>query len=377
MHNEPSTSPREGAVSRHTVAPLTPATLRALVTGAGRELRWGLPGVSREVRGWRSLAAQIPDPILRADALASLSDKRYYTDGAALFWTLPSRRVDELLALLVAYQTIANYLDYASERGATSRGASGGSLMLALVDAVDVEAPLHDYYADHPWHDDGGYLRALVLRSRQACLSLPHYQRIRPLLIREAQRADALELCHDPDPQRRDLALKTLAAREFASVRDARWFELAGSATSLLAVIVLLALAADETSADHDLHQALDVYCPWVGILSLMLDSYIDKAEDSTTGGWSAVAYYPDAQTAQRRIAELMSRTLRDAARLRHGPRHVLIISMMIAMYLSSDSAVSGSIGPSARELRRAGGPLTTALVPVLRCWRIMYRQRA
>jgi tetraprenyl-beta-curcumene synthase len=358
------------------VAPLSLGNLRAVGAGAARELRWGLLGVRSEMRHWRALAAQIPDPVLRADALGSLADKRYYVDGAALFWILPSRRVDELLGLLVAFQTISNYLDYASERGADHRGASAGSLMLALVDAVDIDEPLHDYYADHPWTDDGGYLRALVLRCRRACITLPRYEEARPLLNREARRGYALELCHDPNPLRRDEGLQKFAAREFGAVADAAWFELACAPTSLLSVIVLLALAADEASTDDDLRAALDVYNPWVGALSLALDSYIDQADDAETGDWSAIAYHPNSQVAQQRIATLIDRALREAATLRHGQRHVVIIAAMIAMYLTSDSATSGPIAASTRRLRQTGGTLTAMLIPLLRCWRILYRQR-
>jgi tetraprenyl-beta-curcumene synthase len=358
-------------------ASLTRGAARAIAAAAVRELRWGLTAVSREVGHWRGLATRIPDPVLRADALMSLADKRYYLDGAALFWTLPSRRDHELLALLVAYQTIANYLDYASERGADQRGGSAGSLMLALVDAIDIDEPLHDYYADHPWTDDGGYLRALVLRCRTACAMLPLYQAARPMLILEARRGIALELCHDPDPRRRDEALTAFAARDFDPVPGASWFELAGAATSLLAVIVLLALAADETSTADDLHAALEVYSPWVGTLSLMLDSYIDQTQDAVTGSWSAIAYYPDAPTAQRRIAEITDRVLRDVTRLRHGRRHTVIVSAMIAMYLTSDSATSEPTAQDTERLRRSGGALTRTLIPFLRCWRLLYRQRA
>ncbi len=375
MYTNMRTSWAAGRRTHNRAAPLDRATVRALGTGAARELRWGLRGVSREVHQWHVLATRIPDPALRADALGSLADKRYYIDGAALFWTLPSCRADELLSLLVAYQTIANYLDYASERGTEHRGASAGSLMLALVDAVDVDAPPQDYYADHPWTDDGGYLRQLVLSCRSACANLPRYEQARPLLIREARRGHALELSHDPDPIRRDEALKRFAAEEFGSMPDASWFELAGSATSLLAVLVLLALAADSTSTDNDLDTAVDLYRPWVGTLSLMLDSYVDQADDADTGSWSAVAYYPDQQTAHRRIEGLMDRALRDAAQLRHGPRHVLIIATMIAMYLTSDGATSEAAALSTRRLRRAGGPLTEMLVPFLHCWRMLYKQ--
>lgn len=376
MHKRSRTSQVDAAACRHAVAPLHRATVRALALGAGRELGWGLVGVSREVRRWRALAAEIPDQALRADAVSSLDDKRYYTDGAALFWILPSRRSHELLALLVAYQTIANYLDYASERGAAARGGVGGSLMLALVDAVDIDQPIRDYYADHPWRDDGGYLRQLVLRCRHACAGLPRYREAQPLLVREARSAHTLELCHDPDQERRDAALERLAVEEIGMVPGASWFEVAGSATSLLAVIALLALAADLTITERDLNAARDLYSPWIGSLSLMLDSYIDQVDDAVTGDWSAVAYYASAQVAEQRVAELMRRSLRGAADLRYGERHVLVIAMMIAMYLSSDSATTGPLAPSTRELRRAGGSLTMALVPVLRAWRVLYEQR-
>jgi hypothetical protein len=207
-------------------------------------------------------------------------------------------------------------------------------------------------------------------------MQLPRYRDARPLLVREARRGRALELGHDPDPRRRDEALRLFADREFGSVAAASWFELAGNATSLLGVLALLALAGDESSTDEDLHSALELYCPWVGALSTMLDSYIDQAHDAQTGSWSAIAYYPDLQFAQGRITLLMSRVLRDAERLRHGPRHTLIVAMMIAMFLTSDSATSAPLVESTRQLRRAGGPLTRVLVPVLRCWRVLYQQR-
>jgi tetraprenyl-beta-curcumene synthase len=350
--------------------------LRAVATGAGRELRWGLTGVSRELHRWRALAQQIPDPTLRADALGALADKRYYTDGAALFWILSARRSTDLLSLLAAYQTIANYLDYASERGAVTRGACGGNLMLALVDAVDPGAPPRDYYANHPWGDDGGYLRELVLACQRRCQKLPAFTEARPLVLREARRAEALELCHEPNPARRDAALSALATREFPPAGDVAWYEQAGSATSLLAVIVLLALAADQDTTIADLRAAAAVYSPWVGALSLVLDSYVDQVADAETGDWSFLAYYEDQPAAAARIAEIMTRALRDVARLRHGPRHLLIVSMMIAMYLTSDGARAPQLANSTRDLRATAGPLTRALIPALSMWRSAYRQR-
>jgi tetraprenyl-beta-curcumene synthase len=376
MNDYRSTLRWRSAVKADGTAGLSPGVLAALVVAVGRELRWGVRGVSRELRHWKALAEQIPDPRLRADAVGSLEDKRYYTEGAGMFWILPARRSPELLVLLVAYQTIANYIDYASERGAAHRGGPAGGLLRALVDAVDPDAPLDDYYAGHPWSDDGGYLAALVLRCRTACAALPRYHVARPLLLREARRAIALELCHDPDDLRRDAALRALALREFRPADDVTWFEQAGSATSLLGVIVLLALAAEPVGDDHEFDAVIDAYIPWVGTLSLMLDSYIDQDDDARTASWSAVAYYPDPDAACARIAVLIRRVLADASRLPRGDRHVVIVSAMLAMYLTSDRATAGSMRGATPALLGASGQLTRRLVPVVRAWRLFYRQR-
>ena len=52
----------------------------------------GTGAVAREVRLWRARASEIPDPLLRRDALSALTRKRGHTDGAALLWTIPEVR---------------------------------------------------------------------------------------------------------------------------------------------------------------------------------------------------------------------------------------------------------------------------------------------
>ena len=150
--------------------------LRALAGAATRELLWGSREVSREVERWRARAASIPDDALRHDALAALEHKRANIDGAALFWTLPRVRSRELLRLLVAYEILADYLDCTSERAADVGTANGRQLHRALIEALDPDLRLSDYYRYHPWARDGGYVRALVGTCRQICARLPSYQ---------------------------------------------------------------------------------------------------------------------------------------------------------------------------------------------------------
>ncbi|HEX2161499.1 MAG TPA: DUF2600 family protein [Thermoleophilaceae bacterium] len=355
--------------------PLTSGQVRALFAAAVRELVWGLPEAARATRRWRALAETIPDEPIREDALYSLTHKRGHADGAALFSALPQRRNTVLLHLLVAYETIWDFLDNVSERHTTE--ANGRELHLALVDALDPERPLADYYRHHPWENDGGYLRALVEFCRRSCEELPSYGRVRLLLIQESWRAQVLALNHLTDDQNRDAALRRWAAVECPGAYGATWFELSGAASASMVVHALLAIAAEANATDRDISAIYAVYWPWISLATTMLDSYVDQAEDRASGDHSYISHYPDHDCAVRRLCHCIAHAARDALQLPNGNRHAVIVGAMVAMYLSKDSARASDLRRSTRTLVRAGGSLVRVLLPLLRLWRIAYSQRS
>jgi len=357
-------------------AALSAGQSRALATSATRELGWGLRAVRAEFAGWRTRALAIPDPLIRRHALEALGDERPLLDGAALFWILPDRRRPELLRLLVAFQTLANFHDHTSERAGRGAGASPGSSMRAFLEVVDVDRPLTSYYGDGPAAPDGGYLHALAQTCRVGCATLPHYREARGLLVQQARRARSLDLEHDRDPRRRADRLKRLAAREFGAVTEPAWWELTAGASSLLTAIVLLALAADEHTDDDDLRRAVGAYT-WVASVSSLLDNYIDQVEDATSGAHNYFACYPTSEVAVDRIAVLIDRALPEVGALRNGKRHLVIVASMTAMYLTTERARSRPLRSSTEALAASGGTLTGLLIPIVRAWRIACRQHA
>ncbi len=74
--------------SRHDVAPLTLSQMRTLGAAVARELLWAEPIVRRELRTWRTRAAEISDEGLRRDAISAIDGKRENVHGATLFCTL-------------------------------------------------------------------------------------------------------------------------------------------------------------------------------------------------------------------------------------------------------------------------------------------------
>ena len=201
---------------------------------------------------------------------------------------------------------------------------------------------------------------------------------IRPLLVREAIRAQVLAINHDLDSALRDTDLRKWAAETFPATSDATWFELTGAASASLTVHALLALGAEPDCGEgHHLAQTCGAYFPWISTATTMLDSYVDQAEDVANGDHSYVSHYPTPQLAAARIRELVERSLIEARALRDGERHVVIVACMVAMYLSKDSAHTEALSETTRSFVCAGGSLTRLLLPILRLWRIANAQQS
>jgi tetraprenyl-beta-curcumene synthase len=375
-----------------------------LARSTGRELIWGLRGVSREVAGWRERASAIPDRQLRADALAALDQKRGSIDGAALFWILPKKRNRDLLGALVAYEVLADYLDCVSERGAERGIENGRQLHLALVEAVDLSPPtpeISDYYRYHSSREDGGYAAALVSQCRSGCEQLSSYQAVKPFLMRAAAHSGVLGLNHEPDPARREAVLKEWADDQIPAhpgvlqtrdvptrgqargPSDERWYERSAGSSAWVTVLAMLALAAEPRRAvggsvqDEQVARTYDAYVRSIAPAGAMLDSFADILEDAASGDHSYIAHYPSMDVATERIGELVRRSRSEARALPGGARHSVVLSSMVAFFLSKDSVRAPELRASARELRRAGGPLVALLLPVLRLWRTAYGQRS
>ncbi len=358
-------------------APLSRRQIAALTAAAGRELIWGLRLVSREVEHWSTLAALIPDRVLREDAEAAILRKRANIDGAALFWTLPRTRSPVLLRLLVAYEILADYLDCTSERGANVGIANGLHLHRALIDALNPATALADYYRYHPWSDDGGYLTTLLQTCREACVLLPSYEAVKPGILHAAGLTQVLGLNHELDPERRDAALEQWATTHFPLASGLSWWEWTGGASAWLTILALLAQAAEPGCTAEQARAVHAAYLPWISLTGTMLDSYGDMAEDSAAGDHSYIAHYPSLATATQRISALIERSLQETQCLTNNYRHIVIFSCMVAMYLSKDNARTPQLRDTTRELALAGGSLTRSLLPVLRAWRHFYKQRS
>lgn len=331
----------------------------ALVRANARFWPTVFPEVRRELREWDRRAQAIPDPTLRALALAKLRHERFNTEVAATLATLvpPVRRRDAIEAI-VALEVMYDYLDGVSERPGPDPLADGRHLYRAFTDVVVPRGPLADHYRHHPQRHDGGYLAALTSTARRALWSLPAAPVVAPVAHAVLSRCG--------EAQTRTHAIARLGAGQLMAWASAqpesgrlRWSEVAaGAAASVLAGHALVALAAEPATAAADAERVAAAYFATCALTTL-LDSLIDADADAATGAHPYLAYYASEEEATERLGVLAREAVAAVDGLPRAPHHLMTMAGAVAFYLSAP----GARGP---ERRRLTAPVVRELRPLL-----------
>lgn len=313
------------------------------------------PRVVREVRHRRTLATRIPDPALRRLALQALDGKRGNLEGAAAFAALvPAATLPLIVKALVACQAICDYLDLLSEQPNRDPVANGYRLHEALIVATARGEPHRDYYTYHPHGDDGGYLGALVDALRAELSALPSISSVSEPMGRATERIAVYQSFNHGDAHGSYEAFERWATQAAPRYVGLRPWESAAAAGSTLAVLALIASAADPMLRPSTAAEIEDAYFPWIGSLHTLLDSLVDRDEDIAACGRALVGYYFSPADAAGRMRTIAREALRRAAALPSGRSHALIVAAMTSFYIcelrGSQSPHARLIGPSVLE---------------------------
>lgn len=339
------------------------ATLKTLATLSdyGASI---VPRARREIRRWAAAAAAIPDPVLRTHATHAIRvDSRNAEAVAALAATAPRRQRRTTVKLLVAYQVLVDYVDTVGERVCATELRRGLEIGVALVAAIGTPAsPLRlDSLGD-----DGGYLVDLITACRSRLWQLPSAAVVAPEARGAAVRCgQALAHTHAAGALGATDGLRRWTA---AQPRTAGygWWEVAAGGNSSIAILALLASAADPATTRHDAAALAAAYWPHLCVMSTMLDSLVDFERDATTGDFSFVSHYADDAAVRDGLIEATARSLLTATPLRHSRIHTMIVWGIAGYYASS--ATPGSLAECvAPSLVATLGPLSTPIIVALR----------
>lgn len=322
---------------------------------------------------WRRRARSIPDPVLRRLALEAVA-KSGNIEGAAAFSAFaPWRHRGAAVRAASAFQCAYNLLDLLGEQPSADPVLDGRRLHESLVYAVGVgedSIDRRDWYEHHPQHDDGGYLDAILDECRRAFAELPSHAIVGPWIRASAERIVAFQSLNLSEAQGDHDGLEQWALRATPAGSGLRWWETAAAAGSSLEVHALIAAAASPRLSDDEARALARAYFPWIGCLHSLLDNLIDKHEDEAAGHRSLLEYY-DPPRAAERLGELAARARLAADNLPNKGRHGVMLSAMVANYLSTPEAREGQLRPAREAVIAATGPLVRPAMAVFEIRRL------
>jgi tetraprenyl-beta-curcumene synthase len=314
-----------------------------------------VPRAGRELTAIRLRAAQIPDLALREQALASIDGKAYHVQGGCILATfMQGSAARRYVAIVAALETIYDYLDNLCDRLPGVSQQAYATLHGALIDALDDRRTPGDYYRDGPPGDDGGYLRSLVDAARAGLRELPNYPAVRDQLVEIASFYADLQVVKHGPAGTREVACDAWYARNQERFPGLAWWEFAAACGSSLPVFALIALASRERLDPAEIDATVKAYFPGVSAIHILLDYFIDQAEDREHGELNFVACYASSAEAVTRLRRLLTSTLARLRTLAGAAHHRFLVEAMCVFYLTHPKVFEQRLDDESAAVLRA-----------------------
>jgi tetraprenyl-beta-curcumene synthase len=345
-----------GWAVRHVLG--SPARLKFLAAeGLGvpirllRFLRRIVPLASAQLDAIRKKADAIPDEALRREALSSVDGKAYHVAGACILATfLPDGKAQRYVSIVAPLESIYDYLDNLCDRHPDVAIEAYPILHQAIADALDPSTEPRNYYAMGPAGDDGGYLRWLVTRSQDGIRAIAGYERLLPHFREAAGLYAEMQTYKHYPAGAREAALVAWYERRGQRL-DLEWQEFACAAGSQFQVYApLYELLAGRSGA---IDAAYDAHFPAVAALHVLLDSFIDQAEDREYGELCFAAVYPGPERLRERVGCLAGRAKRGFLALPAPAEHRFVLRVMALFYLTHPKVYAQGLNGQAEALLR------------------------
>lgn len=293
------------------------------------------PLIDMELHHWSTQAASHACPELKEQALSSIRDKKFHCQGGSIYSLYPMVYRTDFISLVVALQTISDYLDNLCDNAGIIDEQAFRQLHQAMTDALDPNALPQDYYAFYPYKQDGGYLRQLVITCQQQVKKLPSFELVKPQVQQLASLYSDLQTYKHLDPKIREEKMLTWIDQHLESYPQITHWEFAAATGSTLGIFMLCAAASDKNLTPLAAANISSAYFPWISGLHILLDYFIDAAEDQEKGDLNFVAYYRDSVQLLSRLILFTEQAFLQASTLPHSSFHKIVVQGLLAMYLS------------------------------------------
>lgn len=316
-----------------------------------------MPVVHEELNYWKRRAAEIPNEELRGQALASIAEKTFHSEGGAIMALTAYAQKNEAIRFIVAYQTISDYLDNLCDRSTSLDPNDFAALHESMVDALTVGAAPRDYYRFREDQQDDGYLVELMKTCQSVLEEMPNYEEIK---------SDLLELCgfycdlqihkHVRKDERED-RLIALYEKQKSKLPDMTWYEFAACSGSTLGIFCLVSYGLRNDFKAEYAKVIYEGYFPYIQGLHILLDYFIDQEEDRIGGDLNFCFYYENEWMICQRLIHFLQQADVYTSQLPDQQFHKMIIHGLLGIYLS-DRKVNeqNEVKVLAKQVMKKGG---------------------
>ncbi|WP_238192178.1 tetraprenyl-beta-curcumene synthase family protein [Paenibacillus sp. L3-i20] len=334
-----------------------------------RVYKYVLPEVEKELSKLRKIADRIPDPELRTQALNSMSDKKFHCQGGGVYAAANLEYLHVLIPLIVALQTISDYLDNLCDRSTSLDPEDFRLLHQSMLDAVNPDAEIKDYYKYRDEKNDGGYLHHLVKTCQINVAQLPSYRNVQIHVTELVALYGDLQVYKHIHKDLRESQLLSWWERHQNNYPELQWNEFAAATGSTLGMFMLFLAASEEELSLKDAESIRHIYFPHVCGLHILLDYLIDQEEDQVGGDLNFCNYYDNQSLLVERIGTIVNRAREDVKHLPGSKFHRLIIEGLLALYLSDPKVRHQSDVRKVSKQLMKNSPLTRLFFLVNSMW--------
>jgi tetraprenyl-beta-curcumene synthase len=153
-----------------------------------------------------------------------------------------------------------------------------------------------------------------------------------------------------------------------------RWWEAGAAMGSQLAVLALIAAAADPTMGVERATAIECAYFPWIGALSTLLDSVVDQRIDRAENQRSLIDYYSSSEVTAERLRLMAGEARRAIGPLADASNHMMILASMAAFFHSRSQGSAPEVSQMTRAVLETVGGWGSAALPFFRMRRALAR---
>ncbi|MHB8109314.1 MAG: tetraprenyl-beta-curcumene synthase family protein [Syntrophorhabdaceae bacterium] len=316
--------------------------------------------VKTRLKYWEDQARSCGSIELRKQALESIRTKGFHCYGGSVFALCHPEHRGVLLDLIIAYQTLCDYLDNLCDRARYIDRLAFRRLHDSLLDALQPERRISDYYSSFIFKDDEGYIDKLVAACRDSIVRLPSYALTKSAVVKLATLYIDLQVLKHDERNVRESTLSAWASRNLAEYPSLQWQEFCAATGSTLGIFALFGLATADDVKSSSVERVTEIFFPWVCGLHILLDYIIDQEEDRIGGDLNFISYYISPDEITERLELFIERSLQKCRDYPHPLFLRTVIQGLLGMYLSDPKVCMQGFDRTARKLMAMSGNFTS-----------------